>query len=168
MIWPWVIIIFLAVERLAELVYSERNTRALLARGAHEVGRGHYPLIVVFHVAWFVAVGAFLPRPAPIYPIPLLLLGVLQMLRYWVLKTLGPYWTTRIITLPGAPLVWRGPYRFLRHPNYMVVVGEIALLPLVFGEIWVAVAFSILHAGLIWWRIRTEDDALASRRHARG
>ncbi len=167
MIWPWIIIGFLVAQRLAELVYSRHNTRELLARGAHEEGRGHYPLIVAFHVVWFLAVAWFLPRPAPIYPVPLLLLGLVQMLRYWVLVTLGPYWTTRIITLPGAPLVRRGPYQFMRHPNYLVVVGEIALLPLAFGEIWVAVGFSIVHAGLIWWRIRCEDAALAARRAAR-
>jgi len=166
MIWPWVIIGFLAFERLAELVYSEHNTRALLKRGAHEEGRGHYPLIVVFHVLWFAAVIGFLPQPASIHWVPLGLLAVFQVLRFWVLVTLGPYWTTRIITLPGAPLVRTGPYQFVRHPNYLVVMGEIALLPLVFGEIPVAVAFSIVHAGLIWWRIRSEDAALSARRTA--
>jgi methyltransferase len=89
---------------------------------------------------------------------------VLQVLRLWVLATLGPYWTTRIINLPGAPLVKKGPYRFIRHPNYTVVVGEIAALPLVFGELTVAIVFTVLNAAVLFWRIRQEDAALAARR----
>ena len=160
----YIIIALVVAQRLAELVYAERNTKNLLARGAVEVGRAHYPLIVLLHAGWLVAIVALLP-PNP--PINLILLGifvVLQALRVWVLATLGPYWTTRIITLPGAPLVRRGPFRVLRHPNYTVVAGEIAVLPLVFGEIWVAVAFTILNALILMWRIRQENEALAVRR----
>ena len=152
------------VQRLAELVYAERNTKALLARGAVEVGRAHYPLIVLLHAAWLVAIVVFLPPDPPINFLLLAIFVVLQGLRVWVLATLGPYWTTRIITLPGAPLVRRGPYRLLRHPNYTVVVGEIAVLPLVFGEYWVAVVFTILNALMLFWRIRQENTALAMRR----
>ncbi len=167
MIWAYVILGLVAAQRLAEVAYAERNTRALLARGAVEVGRAHYPLIVILHAAWLAAIVWYLPRPVvPINLIALAAFIVLQALRVWVLATLGPYWTTRIITLPGAPLVKRGPYKVLRHPNYTVVVGEIAVLPLVFGELWVAIVFSILNAIILFWRIRQENAALAIRRAA--
>ncbi|MGH6871113.1 MAG: isoprenylcysteine carboxyl methyltransferase family protein [Rhizomicrobium sp.] len=162
--WAYVIVGLVAVQRLAEVVYAERNTRALQARGAVEAGRAHYPLIVVLHVAWLAAILLYLPQPATINLPLLALLVVLQALRVWVLATLGPYWTTRIITLPGAPLVRRGPYRLMRHPNYAVVVVEIAVLPLVFGETMVAIVFSLLNAIMLFWRIRQEDAALSARR----
>ncbi|MGZ5999784.1 MAG: isoprenylcysteine carboxyl methyltransferase family protein, partial [Rhizomicrobium sp.] len=143
---------------------AERNTRALLARGAVEVGRAHYPLIVLLHASWLAAIVFFLPENATIHWLPLMLFILLQLCRVWVIATLGPYWTTRIITLPGAPLVRAGPYRFVRHPNYLVVAGEIAMLPLAFGEVDVAIAFTILNAAMLAWRIRQEDAALAVRR----
>jgi len=160
----YIVLALVVVQRLAELVYAERNTRALLARGAIEVGRAHYLLIVLLHAAWLVAIVAFLPANPPVNFILLAIFVVLQGLRVWVLATLGPYWTTRIINLPGAPLVRRGPYRFLRHPNYTVVAGEILVLPLVFGEVWVALVFTILNALMLAWRIRQENTALAPRR----
>jgi len=160
----YIIIALVVVQRLAELPYAQRNTKALLARGAVEVGRAHYPLIVLLHAAWLVAIVAFLPNDPQINFILLGIFIFLQALRVWVLATLGPYWTTRIITLPGAPLVRRGPFRVLRHPNYAVVAGEIVVLPLVFGEIWVAVTFTILNALILAWRIRQENEALAVRR----
>ena len=92
------------------------------------------------------------------------LFGLLQALRVWVVRTLGPYWTTRIITVPNAPLVRRGPYRFFRHPNYLVVVGEIAVLPLAFGAVWIALTFSLLNAALLVFRTRVEENALTTRR----
>lgn len=162
--FAYIIIALVVVQRLSELVYAERNTKALLARGAVEVGRAHYPLIVLLHAAWLIAIVALLPSDPPVNFILLGVFVVLQALRVWVLATLGPYWTTRIITLPGAPLVRRGPYRLLRHPNYTVVVGEIAVLPLAFGEIWVAVVFTVLNAAMLAWRIRQENEALAVRR----
>jgi methyltransferase len=168
MIVAYVIIALVAAQRLAEVAYAERNTRALLARGAVEIGRRHYPLIVILHAAWLFAIVVFLPRPVSINWILFAVFVVLQALRVWVLATLGPYWTTRIITLPGAPLVKKGPFRFLRHPNYTVVTCEIAILPLVFGELWVAVAFTILNAAKLFWRIRVEEQALAARRQMPG
>jgi methyltransferase len=160
----YVIIALVAVQRLAEVVYAEKNTRALLARGAVEVGRNHYPLIVVLHAAWLVAILLVLPHPTPVYGIPLAVFVLLQLARVWVLATLGPYWTTRIITLPGAPLVKRGPFKYVRHPNYTVVASEILVFPLVFGEVWVALAFTVLNGLMLFWRIREEDQALAARR----
>jgi methyltransferase len=162
--WAYLILALVAVQRLAEVAYAEKNTRALLVRGAVEVGRAHYPFIVLLHAAWLVAIFGFLPQPTPIHWIALAVFIVLQGLRVWVLATLGPYWTTRIITLPGAPLVKTGPFRLIRHPNYTVVVGEILMLPLVFGEITVAIVFSVLNAIILFWRIRQEDAALAARR----
>ncbi len=160
----YIILFLVAVQRLVEVVYAERNTRALLARGAVEVGRAHYPLIVALHAVWLTSIVLLLPRDATIHWWALALFIALQLARVWVLATLGPYWTTRIITLDAAPLVRRGPYRFVRHPNYLVVAGEIAALPLAFGEINVAIVFTLLNAAVLAWRIRQEDQALAARR----
>jgi len=160
----FVILFLVAVQRLVEIAYAQRNTRALLARGAVEIGRAHYPLIVVLHAAWLTAIVLLLPPDATIHWWALSIFLLLQLARVWVIATLGPYWTTRIITLDGAPLVRNGPYRFVRHPNYLVVAGEIAALPLAFGEAWVAIVFSVLNAAILAWRIRAEDVALAGRR----
>jgi len=160
----YIILFLVAVQRLVEIVYAERNTRALLARGAVEVGRAHYPLIVTLHAAWLTTIVLVLPRDATIHWWALALFIALQLARVWVIATLGPYWTTRIITLGDAPLVRKGPYRFVRHPNYLVVAGEIAALPLAFGEVNVAIVFTILNAAVLAWRIRQEDSALAARR----
>lgn len=162
--WAYVIVALVVVQRLAELVYAERNTRALKARGAVEIGAAHYPLIVLLHAGWLVAVTLLLPADVRIDWWLIALFVVLQGLRVWVLATLGPYWTTRIITLEGAPLVRRGPYRLVRHPNYLVVSAEILVLPLAFGEWWVAAVFTVLNAAMLAWRIRQEETALALRR----
>lgn len=164
MLWAFGILFLVAIQRLVEIVYAERNTRALRAQGAIEVGRAHYPLIVLLHMFWLLAIVLMLPQQPTINLIWLGAFVVLQLLRVWVLITLGRYWTTRIITLEGVPLVHKGPYRFVRHPNYLVVAGEIAALPMVFGEVWVAVAFTVLNAAMLAWRIRQEDRALALRR----
>ena len=161
---PYVILALVVLQRLGELALARANTKALLARGAVEIGARHYPLIMFLHAAWLVSILWFLPNPAPIYWPLLAAFVMLQGLRIWVLMTLGPYWTTRIISLPGAPLVTSGPYRYVRHPNYLVVAGEIAVLPLVFGEIMVAVVFSLANAALLFWRIRQEETGLIARR----
>jgi methyltransferase len=160
----YAIVLLVALQRLIELRYAERNTKALLARGGVEVGRAHYPVIVALHAAWLLAVVLALPRD-PIIGWPWIAAFVLlQAARIWVIASLGPYWTTRIITLKDAPLVRRGPYKYVRHPNYLVVAAEIAVLPLAFGEVWVAVVFSVLNAGVLAWRIREEEGALSPRR----
>jgi len=153
-----------AGQRLGELVIANRNTRALKARGALELGAGHYPFLVAVHVLWLATLFAWVA--AYDTHVDLMLLAIfagLQGARLWVLWALGPYWTTRIITLPGAPLVRRGPYRFVRHPNYIVVALEIALLPLVFGAWVLALVFSALNAAALYVRIRAENRALAQR-----
>lgn len=164
MIAAWVIIALVALQRLAELPYATRNTKRLLAQGGIEVGRAHYPLFIVLHAGWLIAIVLALPPDPPIHWAILGAYVVLEILRVWVLVTLGPYWTTRIITLPDAPLVETGPYRYVRHPNYWIVVGEVALLPMVFGEVEIAIVFSLLNAALLFWRIRIENAALAGRR----
>jgi methyltransferase len=160
----YVIIALVAIERLGELAYAARNTRRLLARGGVEIGRAHYPLFIVLHTAWLVAIVLMLPWPTIISWPALSVYLVLELLRVWTVSSLGPYWTTRIISVANAPLVRRGPYCFVRHPNYLIVIGEIAVLPLVFGEVWVCVAFSVLNAALLAWRLREENLALAPRR----
>jgi methyltransferase len=154
---------FVLAQRLIELAIAGRNTRRLLAQGAVEVGQSHYPLIVILHAAWLTTLAMLVPADtAPDWPL-LGLFALLQVARVWVIASLGPYWTTRVITLPGAPLVRRGPYRWLSHPNYLVVVLEIAVLPLAFGAIWIAVVFSALNAAVLQYRIRIETAALAGR-----
>ncbi len=159
------LLIYVIVERLLELVIARRNTQRLLARGAHEVGASHYPFMVALHVSWLAAIILWVVLAAPAVRIPFLVLYLfLQGLRIWVMASLGPYWTTRIITLADAPLVARGPYRFLRHPNYVVVVLEIMTLPLVFGAWHIALIFSLANAGMLWVRIRAENQAVSLRR----
>ncbi len=161
----WLSILILAAvtaERGVELVIAGRNTRRLKAAGGFEVGAGHYPLIVGLHAVWLLALWA-LAWDRPAQPVLLALFLMLQAARIWVLVTLGPRWTTRIIIVPGESLVRRGPYRFVDHPNYLVVAGEIALLPLVFGLAEVALLFSVLNALVLALRIRTEDTALGRR-----
>ena len=143
------------LERLAELVLARRNTAALLAQGAYEVAPGHYWLIVALHAAWLGGLWV-MGWSAPIDLGWLAVFLMLQAGRIWVLGTLGRRWTTRIIVLPGAPLVTTGPYRFLTHPNYVVVIGEIAVLPLCLGLPWYALAFSIANAAVLWVRVRAE------------
>lgn len=153
------ILAFVTLQRLAELAIARRNTRRLLARGAYQVGAGHYPLIVALHGAWLAGLWWLaLGRPL-IWPFAAAYF-LLQPLRLWVLASLGRRWTTRIIILPGAPLVRSGPFRLLRHPNYAIVVAEIALLPLAFGLWEMAVVFSLLNAAILAIRIRAEERAL--------
>jgi methyltransferase len=160
-----IVVVLVALQRLGELVYAARNTRSLKRRGAVEHGRRHYPLFVALHGSWLVAIVVAVPAGTPVDWLPLSLFILLQAARLWIVATLGAFWTTRVVILPGAPLICRGPYRFLRHPNYLVVIGEIALLPLAFGAWRIAVVFSLLNLALLAWRRRVEDAALAPRRH---
>jgi methyltransferase len=153
------ILALVTLERLFELWLARRNTQRLLAQGAREHAPGHYPLIVTVHVLWLAALWWLAPsRPVDGFWLALFIL--LELGRLWVLTTLGPRWTTRIIVLPDTPLVRRGPYRFVNHPNYWVVIGEIAVLPLVFGLWQVALVFTLLNAAMLTVRIRQENRAL--------
>jgi methyltransferase len=157
---PLVILLLVTLQRLGELWLSNRNTQALLARGAHEVAPGHYPVSVAVHALWLTALSWLAPGE-DVNGYWLGIFVLLQLARVWVIATLGDRWTTRIITLPGAPLVRTGPYRFVNHPNYLVVIGEIAALPMVFGLWPVALLFSALNAAVLVIRVRQENRALA-------
>jgi methyltransferase len=154
-----VILAFVTLERLFELALARNNTRRLLHRGAREHGRGHYPLIVAVHVLWLVALWVA-ARSRPIDGFWLAVFVLLEVGRVWVLATLGRRWTTRIIVDPNEELVESGPYRFVNHPNYWVVIGEIAVLPLVFGLWQVSLVFTLLNAAVLTVRIREENRAL--------
>jgi methyltransferase len=159
LIYAIAVLAFVTAERLAELVLANRNTKRLLNRGAREIAAAHYPLIVMLHAAWLGGLW-LLAWDRPVQLTWLAIFAVLQVLRVWVLATLKDRWTTRIVILPEAPLVKTGPYRFLKHPNYTVVIGEIAVLPLVFGLLWYAVVFSILNLLVLSIRITAENAAL--------
>jgi methyltransferase len=164
MIWAAIAILgFVTLQRLVELRLADRNSNRLLAEGAVEHAADHYPFLIALHMAWLAALWWW----APGRPVDLALLAafaLLQLGRIWVIATLGRRWTTRIIVQPGAPLVRTGPYRFLNHPNYVIVTAEIAVLPLVFGLVAIAIVFSALNAVILWVRIRAEDKALESLR----
>jgi len=160
----WLLVGLVAAQRLGELAYAGRNTRRLLARGGVEVGAGHYPLIAGLHVAWLAAILIQVPPETPVHWPPLWAFVAVQGFRAWTMASLGRFWTTRIITIPGAALVCRGPYRWLRHPNYLIVAAEFALLPLVFGAWRIALVFTLLNAAVLALRIRVENLALAERR----
>jgi methyltransferase len=163
MMWPAIAILgFVTLQRLAELMLARENTRSLLAMGAREHGRAHYPLIVAVHASWLISLWWLAPGRAIHWQF-LILFALLQLGRLWVIRTLGNRWTTRIIVLPGAALVTNGPFRFVSHPNYVIVIGEIAVLPLVFGLWELTLLFSTLNAVVLTIRVRAENRALAAR-----
>ena len=155
-----------ALQRVIELGHAQGNTARLRRLGAVEADAGGYPFYVLLHAGWLTSLAVFVAAAtSPYWP----LIGVfalLQLGRIWVIASLGRYWTTRIITLPDSPLVRTGPFRYLRHPNYLLVVAEIAVLPLAFGAVAIAVIFSALNLLLIARRIRIEERVLAPRRGA--
>jgi methyltransferase len=154
-----IILALVTLQRVGELLLARRNTAKLIARGAIEVGAGHYPLIVILHAAWLAALW-IVGRNQQVNLAALSVFVMLQGLRLWILATLGPRWTTRIIVVPNAPLVSSGPYRYFSHPNYAVVATEIAVLPLALHLPWVALIFTILNAAVLTTRIRFETRAL--------
>lgn len=161
---PQLAAIAVLLQRGAEELYSQRNTRRLLAEGGHEEGRAYYPVVAVTHLAWIASIFLLIPPDAAIvWPAAALFL-LLQAARYWVIGTLGRYWTHRIITLDDAPIVRRGPYRFVRHPNYAVTYAETFLLPLAFGAPALAVIMTAVWIAVIRYKIVLEDQALAARR----
>ena len=162
------ILLFVALQRGVELMYAARNTARLRQRGAVEFGRGHYPFMVLLHAAWLLAIAVDATRDPTVRLFPLTIFAALQILRVWIIATLGPFWTTRVLSVPGEPLVRRGPYRYVRHPNYLIVIAEIAMLPLVFGQVSNAVIFSALNLAVIAWRVRIENAALAERDQTSG
>jgi methyltransferase len=156
-----IILALVTLQRLGELAVARHNTGRLLARGAVEVGADHYPLVVSVHTAWLIALWVW-GRDQDVGLFALAAFVMLQGLRLWILATLGSRWTTRIIVLPGEPMVASGPYRYFSHPNYAVVAAEIALLPLALHLPWLALIFSIANAAVLVIRIRAEAHALSA------
>ena len=154
------LLIYVTLQRLVELAIARRNTRKLLDRGAYETGATHYPAMVALHATWLVTLWVFGWNRD-------LVLGyaaffvVLQFGRFWVLRTLGERWTTRIIMTPWAPPVTSGPFRFVRHPNYLVVAFELPCVSLALGLVWHALIFGTLNLLMLAWRIRVENAAFA-------
>ena len=163
MSWALLIVLLVAAQRAAELIVARRNTNRLRQRGAIEHGAGHYPLFIVLHGAWLLACLALASRAPALdwrFLAPFL---ALQPLRLWVLATLGERWSTRILVLTDARPVNRGPYRWLRHPNYGIVALELPLLPMALGAPWLAALFGLLNLALLSHRIAIEDRALGRR-----
>lgn len=161
------LVLAVVAERLVELVLTRRNAARLRARGGVEAGGDHYPWMVALHTALLIAAPAEVwLRDRPLVPIlaagSLLALGATMALRYWAISTLGDRWTTKIYVVPGEPPVLGGPYRFLRHPNYLAVIVEVAALPLVHTAWWTALAGSLGNALVLRRRIRAEEAALAA------
>ncbi len=154
-----VVLALVTIQRLGELVLARRNTSGLMRRGGIEIAPQHYPAIIACHTLWLASLWLF-GWSKPVALGWLALFVVLQAMRGWVLATLGARWTTRIVVIPGETLVARGPYRWLKHPNYAVVVAEIVVLPLALGLPFVALVFSVVNAGVLFIRIRAENAAL--------
>jgi methyltransferase len=153
-----------ALQRLCELAYAASNTARLRRLGGVEADAKGYPLFVLLHTGWLASLALFVPAATPPYWWFLGCFALFQLGRIWVIVSLGRYWTTRVITLPGAPMVRTGPFRYCRHPNYLVVIAEIATLPLAFGAVAIAATFSALNLALIARRIRIEGRVLSPRR----
>ena len=156
----YAVLAFVALQRGGELVLARANTRRLMQAGAVEIDRGGYKWFVLLHAAWLVALLATVPAATPPNWALLALFFTLQAGRIWVIASLDRRWTTRLIVLPSAPLVASGPYRWLGHPNYLIVLGEVAILPLAFAAVAIAVGFSACNLILLARRIRLENHAL--------
>lgn len=158
-----IFILFLIAQRLTELYVSKKNEKWLLAQGAIEYGREHYPYIVALHTLFIVSliVEYYVTGGHPISYIALSLFILLLAFKYWVLSSLGTYWNTRIYRVPGAIGVKKGPYKIFKHPNYVDVVCEIAIIPLVFHLYYTAIIFSVLNAIMLSVRIRVENKVWA-------
>lgn len=153
---------FVLLLRLGELWLARRNERWLLRHGAVEYGQKHYRYIVWLHALFFVSlIAEYMFTSTGYYSIPLLILYFLLLaFKAWTLFSLGKFWNTKIFHISGYPLVKKGPYRFMKHPNYLIVVGEIALIPLIFHLYVTAIVFSLLNAMVLYVRIREENKAL--------
>ena len=158
-----IILLLVTLQRLSELVIARRNTAGLMARGAVEHGAAHYPVMVLLHASWLAGLWWFGWNAAVIWPLMALYIA-LQGFRIWILATLGSRWTTRILTVPNETLVARGPYKFMRHPNYALVLLEMPLLPFALGLTWFAVLYGALNIAMLSWRIRIEEAALSPSR----
>lgn len=157
-----VFIVFLILLRVGELLLARRNERWLLQHGAVEYGRKHYRYIVMLHALFFVSlITEYIFTSTGYYSIPLLVLYFLLLaFKVWTILSLGKFWNTKIFRISGYPLVKKGPYQFMKHPNYVIVIAEIALIPLIFHLYITAIVFSLLNGLMLYVRIREEDKAL--------
>jgi methyltransferase len=162
--WPQIIAAIILLQRGFEELYSQRNTRSLLSRGAREVGHSYYPVVATTHLAWIAAIFFLIPPNAEICAPLAILYGSMQIARYWIIGTLGPYWTHRIITLDHAPIIRRGPYRIIRHPNYAITIAETFLLPMVFGCFALGAIMGGIWTAVLFYKIQLEDKGLVPRR----
>ncbi len=158
------VVSFVILQRLIELVIAKRNETMMLAKGAFEVGAEHYPYMIALHVSFFVSlifeVLFFQTTLSALFPFLFILFMIVQCIRVWSLMSLGQFWNTKIIILPGANVVKRGPYKLFRHPNYFVVCSEILILPLMFNAYFTALTFTILNIAMLSIRIPIEEKAL--------
>jgi len=161
---PQIAAFLVLCQRGIEEWYSARNTRHLISQDAREVGRGYYPVVAVTHLGWIASLFTLIPAHAPVYWPLIALYLLLQVARYWIIFSLGPYWTHRIFTVEGAPIVRRGPYRWLRHPNYVLTVAETFVLPAAFGAFALAIIMTCIWGAVIAYKIVLEDAALMPRR----
>ncbi len=159
-----ILLIIIITQRLVELVIAKRNEKWMLAQGAFEAGASHYPWMIAMHAGFFVMLIAevvLAERELPIFwPIFLILFFIAQIARFWCLFSLGKFWNTKIIILPGTDVVRKGPYQFIRHPNYVIVSIELLALPLLFSAYATAILFLFLNIWMLTVRIRTEEQAL--------
>lgn len=158
-------VLLVGLQRLGELWLSHRNAARLHAEGGREIGAGHFPILILVHAGWLASIAFLIPADAPVYWPLIAVYLVVQFGRVWVIASLGRYWTTRVIDMPDTPLVRRGPYRWIKHPNYVVIMLEIAVLPLAFGAWQIAVIFSLANMAVLAWRLRIENAALQRRRN---
>lgn len=159
-----IIISIVIIQRLIELFVAKRNEKWMLSQGAFEAGAAHYPVMVAMHITFFasllIEVTVFDRPLSPIWLLFLIVFILAQAFRVWCLYSLGKFWNTKIIILPGANVIQKGPYRFIRHPNYVVVAIELLVLPLLFSAYFTAVIFTLLNIGMLSIRIPVEEKAL--------
>jgi len=161
--WVFWVFVYLVLQRLGELVYARRNTKRLLSEGAKEFGARHYHYFILLHGSWLLVMMALVKPEHDLNPYLLNAFFLSQIIRFWTLASIGRWWTTRIISAPHFPRVKKGPYKFISHPNYTVVILEIAIVPILFGLWWVAILFSVLNAILLRHRIAIENMVLRER-----
>ena len=160
----WTFIIILALQRISELLIARRNEKKVLGEGAVEYDPLGYKVIVAMHVAFFLSFIAeyYILRRSlnTLWPLLLLVLLTAEALRYWAISSLGKYWNTKIVVIPGTSLVSKGPYKYIRHPNYLAVVIEIAIIPLIFSCYITSALFTLFNLIVLRRRIRIEESAL--------
>lgn len=166
--WPQIVALLLLLQRGCEEIYSQRNTERLRAAGAREIGRSYYPVVATTHMAWIASIFFLIAPNSEINLALVFLYGILQIIRYWIIGSLGPYWTHHIITLDNAPVVDRGPYRLIRHPNYAVTIAETFLLPIVFGQLALGLIVGAIWYSVLVYKIELEERGLSQRRQIGG